>query len=63
MVLAVDNGLVHGYNNLADVCFLVAAILFGFSFIFRMRLTAAASVHDLSMVGGFIALAIGLLVL
>jgi hypothetical protein len=63
MFLGVDDGLMHGYNDLADVCFIIATVLFVFSFIFRFRLTPASSVHDLSMVGGFIALAIGFLVL
>lgn len=61
--LGVDDGLVHGYNNFADVCFIISAVLFLFSFVFRMRLTAAANVSDLAMIGGFIALAIGFLLL
>lgn len=63
MFLGIDDGIVNGYNDLADICFLIAAVLFAFSFIFRLRLTASSSVHDLSMIGGFLALAIGFFVL
>lgn len=63
MFLGIDDGLVNGYNDLADICFLIAAILFLFAFIFRVRLTPASGVHDLTMIGGFIALAIGFFVL
>lgn len=63
MLLASDQGIVHGYNNLADVCFLIATILFAIVFIVRLRLPNRTALDGLLLAGGFVALSLGFFVL
>jgi hypothetical protein len=61
MLLAVDDGLLNGYANFADVCFLIAVIVFALMFVVQLRLKG--TLESLMLSVGLIALALGWLVL
>jgi hypothetical protein len=61
MLLAMDAGLFDQNYTAADICFLIATILFVIALIVQIRLRV--SIEGMLITGGFTALAIGWLVL
>jgi hypothetical protein len=61
MLLALDDGLFNGYNDLADICFLIAVIVFIFAFVIQLRLKG--SLDGMMLAAGLVALSLGWLVL
>jgi hypothetical protein len=61
MLLALDDGLFSQNATFADICFLIAAIVFIIALIVQLRLRV--SLEFALVTTGFIALAIGWLVL
>jgi hypothetical protein len=62
LLLGVDDGIFQGKLNLADVFFLIATIVFAIAFVLRL-MVKPVPVDGLMIAAGFVALALGLLVL
>lgn len=61
-MLAVDDGFFTGNFNVADLCFLIATIVFAIAFLIR-ALAKPASLDATLVAAGFTAVALGWLVL
>jgi hypothetical protein len=61
-VLAVDDGIVNGNLDLADIFFLIAVIVFAIAFVLRL-MVKPVPVDGLMIAAGLTAVALGWLVL